>query len=368
MVWHNFLIFFMTISVNVEAQIDPSSAVLLRGSGSAPDKGQLDSSRYTIRPGEPRLVEPKEPAEAPKPVNKAPPRVTPNRPASVETGVSVLEPVVVEPTTASTPVTEQVKELMLGGTPEQIDLYRDRLHPDDIRHNLIELTVAPGFSYTESSSNYWFRSFSSSAPLVMVGADLWVTPFFGVHTDFYNTMTGSIVEGVASRDRISFAQQWFDAGLRFRNFFGVTRRASFISFGLDFSEYQAKVPANATERMGTKTSGAKFLVETTLPRGVNFAWQLGVFVLPRADHKEITSAVRIRSGTSDKTTTVGLWLGAEHIYSRSSRLFWRVQHSVERTFFEGPASTTDPVSGTTLEGVSVTNGITIFTFGYRWGN
>lgn len=356
-----FLFSFLGFSLQVQAQMDPSSALLLRKGGRVPEKESLDTGRYTIRPGDSRPAETPKPAPAPPqpPKVAAPtPPVTPNVPASVE-------PAAPPP---AAPVTEQVKELVLGGTPEEIDTYRDRLHPEDIRHNLVDLTLAPGFAYTEASSNYWFREYSSASAVVMVGAQIWITPFFGVSTSFVNSLGGAIYGTEGSANRISLDQQWLDAGFRWRKFFGISRKSALMTFGLDFSEYSTKVPANATKRVGTKTVGARISWEATLPRGTAFAWAFGGSITPRADHREEATALNLKSGASDETTTVALWMGGNHTFDRQSQLFWRVQHSVERNFFEGAASTADPVTGSIPNGVSVTTGITMFTFGYRWGN
>lgn len=341
--------------------MDPSSALLLRNGGRVPEKEKLDSGRYTIRPSEPPMP-PK--VAAPKPQ----PAVAPNAPASVVAGQPVEPTTAVVASPASSPITSQMQELVLGGSPEEIDLYRDRLHPEDTRNNLVELTLAPGYVYTNAASNYWFREYYSSAPVLMIGAQIWVTPFFGINTSITNSMNASIDSTTATDNRISLDQQWLDAGFRWRSFYGVSRKAPVMSFGLDFSEYTVRVPSSATQRVGTKTNGAKLSWEAMIPGGNSFAWQFGGFIIPRADHNENKSALTLKSGTSDESTVIGLWLGGNHTFDRRSQLFWRIQHSVEKNTFEGAASTADPVTGATPTGVSVTTGTTMFTFGYRWGN
>jgi hypothetical protein len=367
-----FFILSLGFSIPALGQLDPSSAILLRSGGRIPEKEKLDSSRYTIRPGEPRAIEPvprpPEPVRPPQKSTAKTTEVTPNLPASVAPENQAAEAKAVEGPKPEAPVVEQVKTLVLGGSPEQIDTYVGKLHPDDARNNLMEIWIAPGFSYTDASANYWFRGYSVAAPSVQVGGQIWITPFFGIGTNFINTLGGSIYETIATHNRISLDQQWFDAGFRWRKFLGTSRKATVVGFGLDYSEYKTKVPSDAIQRVSTQTVGAKISLDATVPRGLTFAWQFGAFVTPRANHKEVKTALDMHSGNANETTVVGLFVGGQHTFERRSQLFWRIQHSVERNLFDGAASLADPATGATPEGVSVTTSTTMFNFGYRWGN
>lgn len=351
-------------SAQAWAQLDPSSVLLLRKGGKAPEKSQLDGGRY-------KVVEPKRPASNPmsesirKTVPTAPPVATPPPVVVVPAPSPEPEapPVVVAP--APPPLTEKVKEMVMGGSEESIETFRDQLHSDDIRQNLMEIEIAPAFLYTESSSNYWFRSFAVASPAFAVAAQIWVTPFFGIRSSFLNSMDSSIYEDSGTRDRTAAEQQWFDAGFRWRKFYGLSRKATTLSLGLDFSEYQFRVGKSVTERNSLKTVGAKLSLEATMPRSTSFAWVTGASITPRADHKEKGA---IRSGARDETTVMGIWVGGNHTFDRNSVVFWKLQHSIERNLFEKDASVADPVTGQTPKGVSVTNGTTMFTFGFRWGH
>ncbi len=372
---------FLALSLNgflASAQIDPTSAILLRGGSQAPDKTQLDRGRYTIRPGDNRTSTP-----VPAPVNKLPAKIEPKRPAAASESKSTSPSapdmkidVVETPKTADGApgsnveknVTVQVRDAVLGGSPEEMAHYLGKVHEEDPRQNLLDLSVAPMFFYSDSSSNYWYRSYSTGGPGFQLGARIWASPFFAISASFANSLESSIYSQPGSRDRVAIDFSWFEAGLKWRNYFGVSRHSNYVTLGVDFSETKTNVPPNATDRIRTKTSGVKLSLEIGIPRDPEFAWQFGGWITPRAEHSEGATAISVKSGTKDETTVVGISVGGLHTMSRRSQIFWNFAHSVERTLFKGAANTADPNTGSSPSGVSVTTGTSIFSLGYRWGN
>ncbi|HMN68561.1 MAG TPA: hypothetical protein PKC28_08475, partial [Bdellovibrionales bacterium] len=194
------------------AQLDSSSAVLLRSGSKAPAKQNLDSSRYRIRAPESRKddddVKPETLIPSPVPgkttskssasaaatattlvVTPEPPPPAAAVPAPVE---PVAEPVV-EP--APPPVTEQVKTLILGGTQEDIEEYRQAIHPQDPRANVLGISIAPAYFYNGSTSTYSYRDFSSHGPGLALGMNFWLTPFFGVQSRYFQSASAGVRSG-----------------------------------------------------------------------------------------------------------------------------------------------------------------------------
>lgn len=354
------LLAFSLSTARAEGQIDPSAALLLRGGSPAPQKEQLEGGRYTIRAGE----------------AKPPPPAEPKRPAS--TTVKVEKIVVVESTSAEVipaevakpaeSVGEKVRDLVLGGSLDHAETYREQVHEEDPRRNLLDIEFAPTFVYLDSSSNYWFRNYSLSAPGFKFGAHIWITPFFGIHTSMTNSLGASVYSTVDTKDRVAVDLSWFEAGFLWRRYMGVGRKAASFSLSLDFVENQIRPSTLATNRMRTKSSGVRVGIEASVPSSNSFAWQVGGTLTPRLDHSEHSPSTGLTSGTKDQTTEVGIWFGGLHTLDRANQLYWRLQETVERSQFEGTASTADPANGATPSGVTVTTGTTQFIFGYRWGN
>jgi len=347
------------------AQVDP----LMRSRGQAPDKEDLDSSRYSVRPtASSAKVEHAEPkpakvaetkVEAPKPVEqKKEVKEEPVQEAAKE----------VAPPAAKTGVADKVQDAILGGTQEEVDDYRKILHPLDTRLNLFELSLSPSYIYNNSGSSYWYHNYYTSSPGLSIDAITWFSPFFGLQTAYTTSMSTELRANPAGTKFLKVEHQWFDTALRFRKFFGISRKSAQLTFGLGYSEHQLKVPSDATDRVGSKTSGVKLGVEAVIPSSNTSSWTLGFYLMPRAKYAEKSTALDLKSGTGSETNEIGISIGNRYTFDRYNQIFWKATHSVEKTIFSGTANTTDPLSSLTPEGVSITNSTSIFSFGYIWGN
>lgn len=354
---------------DLHAQVDPSSALLLRSSGKAPTKEDLDSSRYQVR------EQPKAATDDRRLLQSTPPP-QPVPPAPSAKPELVAEPVPTQPqkpeaANAPDPTSSSsfdVGDVLLGGSLENIHQYKQKISPDDYRQNIVDLSFEPIYIYNDSTSNFWLRNYTTSAPGLNLMADVWITPFFGFHTSYQTSFNSSISKEFASNGRIPIQHEWFQAGLHFRKFFGESRQASGLHFGIDFSEYQMKLERSSLERMGLKSSGIKLEVEALIPKNDHFQWSFGFSFMPRVDHKQVDAGANIKSGDNQESTRMGVHIGGRFIMSRKHQYYWKLSHEVEKNLFEGTTSTNDPRTLAPVEGVEVTNGFTIFSIGYTWGN
>ncbi len=359
------------------AQVDPSSASLFRSRGDTPEKEQLDTSRYSVRPLSSRSQnkesnQPK--VEKSKSVTKTEVKVAETTEEKVEVKTeTVVEPVPTQEVAVATPkehsgVVEKVQYILLGGTQDEVEDYRKILHPLDTRLNLFELSIAPSYIYNESRSNYWFRHYHNDSPGLSVAADLWFTPFFGIHTSYLSSMSTEMRANPEGSKYLHIDHQWFDGGIRFRKFFGISRKASQLSVGFDYSDYRMKVPSDADQRVGIKSTGIKLSIEAVIPSTNTFSWTLGAELVPRLSHKEKQTELNLKSGSSANSNRIGASLGWRYTFDRYNQVFWKLSHTVEKNLFDGTANTADPLSGTKPEGIGVTNSFSMFQFGYIWGN
>lgn len=377
------LTLLFALSFGARAQLDSSSAVLLRSGSKAPAKQNLDSSRYRIRAPESRKddddVKPETLIPSPVPgkttskssasaaatattlvVTPEPPPPAAAVPAPVE---PVAEPVV-EP--APPPVTEQVKTLILGGTQEDIEEYRQAIHPQDPRANVLGISIAPAYFYNGSTSTYSYRDFSSHGPGLALGMNFWLTPFFGVQSRYFQSASAGVRSG--GTDMVSYDLADFEAGIRFRKHFGYSRKASHLKWGLDYHDVNAKISKEATTLIGRKTSGLSLTMEAVIPQTATYAHTLQVDIRPRQKHSEQATAVDTKSGTKAETNAVGIAIGGEWTLDRRHQIYWKGRYGVERNLFKGTAAGVDPTTGQTPSGVSVTDSLLMFHFGFKWGS
>jgi hypothetical protein len=369
------------------AQFDPSSSVLLKPTSSlAPS---LDSSRYKVRTPEGRKDD--EIYETPgtlipSPVPSAGSRSRESRATKSETSTgpakpqaepaTPLGPPAPAPTTTNTsttppptaeppPVTVQVKHLILGGTDEDIEEYRTKVQPDDPRGNILSVSLAPAYYYLDSSSSYTFHKYSSQGPGFGLGMNVWLTPFLGIQSRYFSSLSGSVRDGAINS--VGMDLQDFEGGIRFRKSFGYSLKSPQLIWGVDYHDNSAKISKQATTIVGRKTSGLGLAMEANLPSTARYAHTIDLAIRPFQQQSELQTGVVVKSGTKSETQSLSLGVGGVWTLDRSNQIFWRGQYSVERNLFNGTATQAD-AHGNTPEGVSVTNTLVMFYFGFKWGS
>lgn len=373
----------VTLSRSALAQLDSASAVLLRPTGKSPSTQNLDSSRYKIRAPESRKdddeIGEKPGTIIPTPVTNRPkvkntatseitvPLLSEPVPTPVPPDQKVVSPeVVTEEQTPPPPVTEQVRNLLMGGTEEDISEAKTKIHPEDPRSNVLDIQLAPAYYYNSSESAYSFRRYSSHGPGLGLGMNLWLTPFFGVQSRFFSSVSSSVRSG--GTNMVPTDIQAFQAGIRFRKHFGYSRNSAHLNWGLDYHDEINKINNEATTIIGRKSSGIGVSLEAVIPGGNTYAHTLQVDVRPRLKHSEMNTGVHVKSGNKAETNAIGLAVGGQWLMDRRNQVFWRGQYTIERNLFKGPTSQADPHTGQTPDGVSVTNSLMMFYFGFRWGS
>ena len=128
------------------------------------------------------------------------------------------------------------------------------------------------------------------------------------------------------------------------------------------------VPSTEPDRIGLSTHGLVLNLEARVPTGVNHANIFGVSLLPKLETKEEATQATFSSGNLDSAHAVEIAIGSEHIIDRKQQFFWKLSHRLQKHVYEGATIGNDPVTGSTLEGVSVTKGTTLFQFGFSWGD
>lgn len=379
----------LILSHSAFAQVDPSSALLLNNGRTTTRESGLDSGRYTVRPkSEPTRV------IAPRKQNATATTVT-EADETVEAGASVMSGpggsgVSADAGAGATSVITQTqpgtaKKTAPTGQPHagpvtgpvagpayevtnQENGFTDRYLPVDRRRNLLEISIAPSYVYSNSDSGYFYRRYSTSGPALSAEAKVWLRPEVAIHTGYLGTLSGSVNDSVNGSREVSATQQWFSAGFRSRKFFGQSALTPNLTFGLDYLEYQFRVPSDSNVRARLRSSGLQLSLEGEVPFSDRRAWTIGFSFAPKLQHKEVSTAIDYRSGGAIDANAVGLTLGGRIQFDRANAIFYKLSHIVEKDLFTGEATLPDPVTGLTPAGVAVTNSFTVLQIGYIWGN
>ncbi len=351
----------------VHAQGVPSAISILPTQTTASD--QVESNRYekrTTTKQPRRVLEVTEKPEVPKQQVPSNPEVV--RPLEQATSLSNMAPVQKEDDSRISSVGDNVRDIIVGGSSDDVDRYRSYLSPDDIRRNRVELELAPAFIYNESKSDYYYRNYNTATPGGRLGLNVWFTPFFGVATSYEKTFLGTMKKDVSGASQTPYMDQWLQIGLRFRRFAGYSPTSTSITFGIDYHDYQRKVPLDDLRHSKLSTAGLLLSAETRVPASESVAWILGLEYMPVANHQELQTAGNIKSGSKIETIKMGISFGPEFKLNRTNRLFLKIRDVYEKNSFTGASNTADPYTGEMPENVSVMNNFLFFEVGYIWGN
>lgn len=346
--------------VRAFADVTPSSAILLKSSETAPEVN-LDSGRYTIKPS----IKAEEKVEA----------KVHSKPEAAKPETKVVAPKVVEaakPADATPePVTEEnfvrkLQDLVLGDQDEAIR-YRESLHPEDRRQNIIEIEFAPALMYLDSSSQYSYRNYSSSGSGIGIGAQFWTTPFFAITSSYFITLASDVKAAPSGDRRLQVDHRLFDVGVKFRKFYNLSRKSPVTSVSVKYDEYQMILPKKETGRTRLRTTGIALGFDAKIPSSVSHAWTFGTEVVVRPKVVEEETDLDLQSGKNPTSQTYKFFVGSEYSFSRHQSLFLKLSHRYDKSVYEDDANQVDPITGVAPTGVSVNQGITMFELGFTWG-
>jgi hypothetical protein len=364
----------------VEAQIDPSSAMLLSPGKVNVRDGGLDSGRYTVKPKSdvhpvrksetrPRIEEPA-PTPTPTPTLRSSETATATATATVNGPPQLVGPQK-PPQKPPQKAPQQVSPQEPGpqfSPQEANEPQYVRPVRDERRNTMLEISFAPGYMYNDSKSTFAPRNYFINSPAAALDASVWVNPNFGVHTSFTGTLNANVSDSLNNTKNATASSQWFSAGAKARSFFGDGSKAPVLQFGVDYREYTFKTPSDSLLRNKLTTSGLHLLIDAELPTSGFGSWTLGGEFGPKLSHRESSNAIEFRSGQDPQATTVEVHLGAKYRFNQANTMFWKVSYGVERDLFSGSTTINDPLTGQPQTDVAVTNTFTLFQLGYSWGN
>lgn len=341
------------------AQFDPSSALLFNGSRGARENS-FDSGRYTVRPKEATRREDPRAAAGKRNSTKD----------SEEEGDTTPVTVTVPPDASEGPQ-QAPKTAQPDPQPAPIKAEAAKqLPPRDVsrRLNLVEVSFAPGYLYSNSDSNSYYRRYTMAVPVLSVDANVWLSPYFGLNGSYAATLSGHVGDSLTGNKNVPATHEWFTAGFRSRRFFGSDVLANTVALGLDYYDYHFRVPSDASYREKLSSVGVRISLEAEMPMTIYRSWVVGIFFAPKLAHREEATGTSVQSGGNVDANMVGISVGGRMQFERKDAIFWKITHQVEKDMYSGEASAADPAAGQVLTGVSVTNSISIFTFGYTWGD
>jgi hypothetical protein len=350
---HLFILIVLSLPGISRAQLDSSYELLL---GTHARGGETDST-VPLKSSTPKRK--RKPANEVTPTNVESPVVTTTpTPAPPPAPIAKEEP----------SFSQQAKSLLGTDADKVNDFYDEHFDEADPRHNKVEISFAPAFVTSESSSNFSYRNYRSVFTAMNLGANVWLTPALGVGGSFLFSLGADTSGDAVTNTRTIVRYELLDMAIKFRKFFGFSSTSKSMEFDILYSDYKTTVPADDLYRARLKTSGLGAKMTLRVPSSAEVAWLVGGSFYPRLQHAEEKTGLNISSGNNTENTRVGLQLGSEITLSRQAQLFYEASVTSEKNLFDGSAALIDPATGNTPKNVSVTNTFYMFSLGYRWGN
>lgn len=275
-------------------------------------------------------------------------------------------------TPTATPPTPIIPELEVKETKAKEDAfvlspYVENVHPDDVRNNKTELDLLPAYFWHKSASRYSYRDYKSDSMGISFSLRSIIDENYVGEASYLGSFAADIEANDATKDNVATKYEMIELGLKRRNYFGLSRKAIAFSYGLAFIDKSSKVSGGEGTRASVKTSGLKLAMDLRVPMTPHYAQTLGAYFVPKATHSEKTTALALDSGRAKENYVIGLKLGGEFKINRHHQLLWSLEQQIEKNQFSGEASLDDPDNGLKPENVSVTQTMSILSFGYRWG-
>jgi hypothetical protein len=348
------------VASSAHAQLDPNSALLLNPSGNSVRESGLESGRYQVR----QKKEVANPSRRSQAVEEStdPQMAVPSEPLTYSVPSAPPAASTAAPRVQVKPSPESKPEERVAMVPAAAPLNDRRRDP------LLEIHLAPGYVYTNSDSSYTFRRYTTAAPTASASAVVWLQPSFGLQASYMTTLGGNVGDSPNNTHDIAATQEWMTLGIRTKKNFGSTLMSPLMTFGLDYSNYEFKVPEKAFTRNRLASRGVKLSLDAELPSSEGHAWTLGFSFLPKLAHSEGRTDAKFETGAGVEANALGVSVGGKIRFQQSDAMFWKLIYTLEKAQYTGSATVADPLLGVQPSGVSVTNTSTFLQFGYTWSN
>ena len=241
------------------------------------------------------------------------------------------------------------------------------LHPDDNRNNRLEIEFGSGIINDSSSGNETYRVYSSTAPFAEFQSHFWLSPQLGFSAGYRSTLSESFSNAVSGSASVQVKSEWESLSFDSRIFYGSTRRANSLQWGVTLTEYKLTVPSSENSRVGLRSDQIGAYLKARLPISPHYAWLVGGHLNPIENNTELQTNLNLSSGTSPVGYQVGLFIGGEVKFNRQSRVQWKLGANADKTNYSGMSNLPDPANGQTPSGVSILNTWTYLNLGYIWG-
>ena len=247
----------------------------------------------------------------------------------------------------------------------------DRFNSPHFSHSpsfpLIQIEVAPGFLYADSSSSYFFKKYSFFSQGGSVASEFFVIPFLSIEGHYMGSL-GARLKAVNSYDSFNISYQKWHVSINTHQYKIGQEKTPSLTYGMFFSESQLNVSNDALTRTALKTSGFGLHFRTRLnTSNSNKRWRMGASWAPALVHNEKKGGLDLKSGEKVRSGEIGLHIGQEYQFSHNGFVFWDIKVSNQYNQFSGSPDLLDPQTGVTPKNVSVTETKTFFRFGYHWG-
>ncbi len=337
------------------AQVDPSSALLLRqnGTNNSSTEPSYNTGRFIVNPQPKKNEKPTSSETKVESVISKPTLVT-------EEKAAPLPAVVVESKAEAQATTINPAE----DVPPAVESTN---FEENNYQKLVELSLSPVLLSVDSSSKYWFYDYNGSGMGLLLGVNIWFSKNWGFNADYLASNAATVKAEHDSSRKIVVDHRMTDITIQYRSGSSALDKNASAVFGLGFTDYQILVPKEETERVGIKSKGLSINLDLRVPKNKS-TWVYSWTFLPDIEVSEITTGIKVKGGKSLESYGIKFSIGNEIRVDEFNQIYWRLSHRYDKTIYDGTANQVDPRNGQTPTDVSFDRGISMFEFGYIWGD
>ena len=314
-------LFILTILLTpaARAQMDPSTALLLRGPTVGPDLDRL-SDEVHVAPVRRRSASSSSPHIVITPESPAPELDAPARPPAIPAAAAPVQ-------THRAPAAQND-------------------HVPELGEESLSVRLQAGYLGVSSRSANPSRDYSGGGAGVNLGITLWATHAIGFRGDYLTTIGADVHDQHA---RLGLDHQEFDVAAIYR----AARVGPRWTLSLGYHQLSNQVARRAGGPVGHRSRGADLGATFILPQTAAYAHHFEAHLQPYLDHDELGSADRATAGAARAAFGGSLAFGGHVSLEGLRRVFWRARYTHEHDAFARAAA--------------VDVGQVWFTLGAKWG-
>ena len=263
-------------------------------------------------------------------------------------------------------VSAKIRNYFFGGSKEYSEQFLSSLDPLDFRQNFLEFYLSFGYLNYKAKSNYWYRDFETEAPVVKLGVNIWISPFYSIVSKYQASLSASIDSDPSKSNSTELLIESFYIGMQWRQSFSYARSSHNFYYSIGFEQAQLQVPANEPKRIGVEQKSLQLGFASDFSWSEDKHFNISLGLSPVIWVEEESTQISLSSG--ELKNAFGVDINTQFKWQMNSKhtVFVDAQWGFDKIIYKGDSSLVDPKTNQIVNGVNVQNESWQFSLGHLW--